>query len=278
MNSLAQSTIRHRRAGRRSWFIAVIGIFLSVPITCAQTVRVAAASDLQFAMVDLVSRYQKQTGQTLSVTYGSSGNFYAEIQGGAPFDIFFSADVLYAQRLIDAHLADPGSVVTYARGQIVLWAPADAHLNLSRDGFACLRDPRVQRIAIANPDHAPYGRAAVAALQKAGLFDGLKSKLVYGENISQAAHFAQSGSAQVGILALSLALSPNMESGDRWVIPPDLYPPLDQAAVVLNSSMSKNAARAFLEFVNSEAGREILSQHGFTIPKPVVPDTQKRNP
>jgi molybdate transport system substrate-binding protein len=229
-------------------------------------------------MDDLVSRYQKQTGHKLSVTYGSSGNFYAQIQSGAPFDVFFSADIVYAQRLIDSRLADPNSLVIYARGQIVLWAPADTQLNLFGAGFAALQDPRVQKIAIANPEHAPYGRAAVAALQHAGLYEQLKSKLVYGENISQAAQFAQSGSAEVGILALSLALSPNMKSGDHWLIPSDLYPPLDQAAVLLNSSANKVGARAFLEFVSSDAGREVLSEHGFKLPKSRSSNAQKQKP
>jgi molybdate transport system substrate-binding protein len=248
--------------------------FLLPPLTCAQTVRIAAASDLQSAMDDLASRYQMQTNKKLSLTYGSSGNFYAQIQNGAPFDLFFSADVLYAQKLVEARLADPDSLFIYARGQIVLWAPADAHLNLSQTGFAALRDPRVQKIAIANPDHAPYGRAAVAALQHAGVLDQIKSKLVYGENISQAAQFAQSGSAQIGILALSLALSPAMKSGDRWLIPPDFYLPLEQAAVLLNSSPSKTDARAFLEFVKSGMGRGVLSEHGFTLPKSARPRAQ----
>jgi molybdate transport system substrate-binding protein len=276
MNSLAQRICRNRRSRRWYCFVALVSVLLLVPASGAQTVRVAAASDLQFAMDELASRYQKQTGQKLSVTYGSSGNFYAQIQSGAPFDIFFSADIIYAQKLIYARLADPSSLSIYARGQIVLWAPADARLNLPQDGFAALRDPRVQKIAVANPDHAPYGRAAIAALQHAGLYDGLRSKLVYGENISQAAQFAQSGSAQVGILALSLALSPSMKSGDCWLIPSDLYPPLDQAAVLLNSSANKAAANAFLKFIVSEPGREILSKHGFKLPKAVAPDAQKQ--
>ena len=257
---------------------ALVGFLLSAPATRAQTVRVAAASDLQFAMDDLASRYQKRTGQKLSASYGSSGNFYTQIQSAAPFDIFFSADILYAQKLIDAHLADPTSLVISARGQIVLWAPSDAQLDLSRAGFAVLRDSRVQKIAIANPDHAPYGRAAVPALQHAGLSEQLKSKLVYGENISQAAQIAQSGRAQVGILALSLALSPNMKSDDRWLIPSEIYPALDQATVLLNSSANQAGARAFLEFVNSEGGREVLSQHGFTLPNPTSHDAQKQKP
>lgn len=257
-------------------FVLVVATLLLIPLpACAQILRIAAASDLQFAMDDLASRYQQQTSKQLSLTYGSSGNFYAQIQNGAPFDLFFSADILYAQKLIDAGLADRDSLFVYARGQIVLWAPPDARLNLADKGFAALRDPRVQKIAIANPDHAPYGRAAIAALQKAGFYDQLKSKLVYGENISQAAQFAQSGSAQVGILALSLALSPNMKSGDRWPIPPDMYPPLDQAAVLLNSSANKPAARAFLDFVKGDVGRDVLSRHGFTLPDAIPPSVQK---
>jgi molybdate transport system substrate-binding protein len=278
MNLLAQCTFRNGRLCRWGCFFALLGFLLPATATWAQTARVAAASDLQFAMDDLVSRYQRQTGRKLSVTYGSSGNFYAQIQSGAPFDVFFSADIVYAQKLIDSRLADPNSLVIYARGQIVLWAPADTHLNLSGAGFAALLDPRVQKIAVANPEHAPYGRAAVAALQHAGLYEQLKSKLVYGENISQAAQFAQSGSAEVGILALSLALSPNMKSGGRWLIPSDMYPPLDQAAVVLNSSANKAGARAFLEFVSSDAGREVLSEHGFTRPKSASPNAQKQKP
>jgi len=166
MNSFAQCALRNSRVRRWGCFFALVGFLLSAPATRAQTVRVAAAFDLQFAMDDLASRYQKRTGQKLSVSYGSSGNFYTQIQSGAPFDIFLSADILCAQKLIDAHLADLTSLVIYARGQ---------------------------KIAIANPDHAPCGRAAVPALQHAGLYEQLKSKLVYDENISQAAQFAQSG-------------------------------------------------------------------------------------
>src|SRR5271165_1657992 len=255
--------------------ISVLACLLVLALSVqAQELRVAAAADLQFAMKDLAGQFEKKTGIKVAVTYGSSGNFYAQIQNGAPFDLFFSADVLYAQKLVEVHLADPDSLFIYARGQIVLWAPADAHLNLSQTGFAALRDPRVQKIAIANPDHAPYGRAAVAAPEHAGVLEQIKSKLVYDENISQAAQFAQSGSAQIGILALSLALSPTMKSGDHWLIPPDFYLPLEQAAVLLNSSPSKTDARAFLEFVKSGMGRRVPSEHGFTLPKSARPGAQ----
>jgi molybdate transport system substrate-binding protein len=263
---------------RMAFILALAALLLSPPAPRAQSLRIAAASDLQFAMDDLASRYEERTEGKLSLVYGSSGNFYAQIQNGAPFDLFFSADVLYAQELVDAHLADPDSLFVYARGQLALWAPPSAHLNLSQNGFAVLRDPRVQKIAIANPDHAPYGRAAVTALQRAGFYEQIKSKLVFGENISQAAQFAQSGSAQVGILALSLVLSPNMQSGDRWLIPRDLFPSLDQAAVLLTLSLNKNEARAFLEFVKSDTAREVLSRHGFTLPESIPPKAPKQKP
>jgi molybdate transport system substrate-binding protein len=270
------TAVTHRPSSNRPAFLFVlVVIFLTPSFILAQTIRVAAASDLQFAVNDLSALYQKQTNRKLLLTFGSSGNFYAQILNGAPFDLLFSADIAYPQKLIDAGRADSTTLLIYARGQLVLWATADAHLNLSEKGFAALRDSGVQRIVIANPAHAPYGRAAVAALQRAGLYDELKSKLVYGENISQAAQFAQSGSAQVGILSLSLSLSPSMKSGDRWLVPSELYPALDQAAVLLTSSANKPEARAFLEFVKSDAAREVLVRHGFITAEPLPAGTQK---
>jgi molybdate transport system substrate-binding protein len=233
--------------------------------TSAQTLRIAAAADLQFALPDLAAQYEKESGIRLAITYGSSGNFFAQIQNGAPFDVFFSADIAYPQKLLEAGLAEPESLRTYAFGRIVLWLPPDSSIDPA--GLDSLLDPRLQKIAIANPDHAPYGRAAVAALQKAGLYDRLKSRFVYGENISQTAQFVQSGSAQAGILALSLALSPAMQKGKRWEIPLDFYPPLEQAVIVLQSSPNKPAARAFLVFLQSEAARATLARYGFVMPK-----------
>jgi molybdate transport system substrate-binding protein len=163
-------------------------------------------------------------------------------------------------------MADRKSLYIYARGRLALWAPSEAGLKLVEKGFSVLADPRVQKIAIANPEHAPYGRAAVAALQRAGVYEQVKSKLVFGENISQAAQFVQSGNAQVGITALSLALSESMKGGERWVVPADYYPPLEQAAVLINGAGSKTKAAGFLEFVKSESGRAILARYGFTAP------------
>lgn len=230
--------------------------------------RVAAASDLQFVMPALAQQFGKQSHVQLTVSYGSSGNFFSQIQNGAPFDLFFSADIDYPRKLDAAGFCEPGTLYEYALGKIVIWAPKDSQLDVASRGWQALLDPRAQRIAIANPAHAPYGRAAVAALKNAGIYAQVQSKLVYGENISQTAQFVQSGSAQVGIVALSLALSPPMQSGQRWKIPADLYPALVQGAVVLKSSRQKAGAKAFLDFIKSAAGRQILETYGFQEPAP----------
>ncbi len=230
----------------------------------AQQLRVAAAADLQFAMKDLAAGYEAKTKQAVTVTYGSSGNFFAQIENGAPFDLFFSADIIYPRKLVEAGLAERPTLYSYAFGRLSLWAPPESHLDLAGKGFSVLLDSKIEKIAIANPEHAPYGVAAIAALQKAGLYEQVKAKLVYGENISQAAQFVQSGNAQVGILALSLAISPIMQEGERWLIPSELHPPLEQAAVVVTSSKNKSAAISFLEFVKSMEGKEILAKYGFS--------------
>ena len=248
--------------------ITILGALLALWPYClrAQTVRVAAASDLQFAMAELARRYEKETGTKVELSFGSSGNLFALIQNGAPFDLFFSADRSYPERLIEARMADRKSLYIYALGRLALWAPSEAGLKLAEKGFSALADPRVQKIAIANPEHAPYGRAAVAALQKAGVYEQAKSKLVFGENISQAAQFVQSGNAQIGMVALSLALSESMKGGERWVVPAGYYPPLEQAAALINGAGSRTEAHGFLEFVKSEAGRAIFVRYGFTAP------------
>jgi molybdate transport system substrate-binding protein len=249
-----------------------VAIFLCLLLfacsTRAQTLRVAAAADLQFAMRDIGGQFEKKTGTKLAVTYGSSGNFRAQIENGAPFDLFFSADSEYPQQLIASGAADAQSLTIYAQGHLVLWAPGSEKLNVAEKGFDVLKDPKVTRIAIANPEHAPYGRTAVAALQKAGLYELVKGKLVYGENISQTAQFVQSGSAQVGLIALSLTFAESMEGGDLWDIPANLYPTMRQEAVVVAKSPNKTAAKAFLDFVKSDDGRKILSNYGFTLPEP----------
>lgn len=249
---------------RFSVLVTLTLALLSVAAARAQEVRVAAAADLKFAMQDLGAQFEKQSGTKVDVTYGSSGNFFSQMQNGAPFDVFFSADIDYPRKLESAGLAEPGTLYEYAVGRIAIWTPADAKVDVARLGWKTLLDASVQKIAIANPEHAPYGRAAVAALQKAGIYEQVKAKLVYGENISQAAQFVQSGNAQAGIVAMSLAVSPGMNDGRRWEIPADMHPPIKQAAIVLKAAKNKDGARAFLEFVKSEAGRATLSKYGFT--------------
>jgi molybdate transport system substrate-binding protein len=231
-----------------------------------KTVRVAAAADLQAAMPEIAKAFATQAGTTIDVAYGSSGNFYAQIQNGVPLDVFFSADNEYPRKLQESGFAEPYSSTIYGIGKIVLWMPARAKCNPDRDGWRCLQDPAVKKIAIANPAHAPYGRAAVAALQKAGIYDAVKAKLVLGENISQAAQFVQSGNAEAGIIADSLTVSPALQGGKKWIIPAELYAPIEQTVVMLKSAKEKFAAQEFIKFVTQGPGREILAKYGFEPP------------
>jgi molybdate transport system substrate-binding protein len=249
----------------KSLIVALVWLLAVIPAR-AQQLAVAAAADLKFAISDVAAQFETKTGTKVNVTYGSSGNFFAQLKNGAPFDVFLSADIDYARKLDEAGLAEPGTLTRYAIGRIVIWAPADSNLRVSELGWKTLLDDRMKKIAIANPEHAPYGRAAVAAMQKAGIYDQVKSKLVFGENISQAAQFVQSGNAQAGILARSLAVSEAMKDGKRWDIPEDLYPPIEQAAIVMKNAKNKEAARAFLDFVKSDAGHATLAKYGFTLP------------
>jgi len=227
-------------------------------------------------MTELASAYEKQSGAKVNLTFGSSGNFFAQIQNGALFDIFFSADSNYPHKLGEASLIIPNSTYDYAIGRLVLWSRADAKVDFSKSGWNSLLDPGVQKIAIANPQHAPYGRAAVAALKSSGLYEKVKDKLIFGENISQAAQFVESGSAQIGILAMSLALSPPLRSGKYWEIPRRQYFPLIQSAVVLKRTEQKDLAVAFMEFVVSPAGTKILEDFGFEKPQSNVDRSPQR--
>ena len=233
-------------------------------------IKVAAASDLTFAFKNVAAQFEKQTGTSVKLTYGSSGNFFAQIQNGAPFDLFFSADVGYPQKLEAAGLIEPGTIYDYASGKLVIWVPNASKLDLSR-GLAVLLDPTIQKIAIANPLHAPYGAAAVAAMRHDAIYDKVKSKLVLGENISQTAQFVQSGNADVGLLALSLAVAPAMNDSGRYVeIPSADYPPLIQAGVILKSSHNKELAAQFLKFLKEPGTVALMEQYGFSIPRDVA--------
>ena len=249
---------------RRLSLIVVLAVgFISQ--CAAQEITVAAAADLQFAMQDVAARYQKEAGKTVKVIYGSSGNFYQQIQNGAPFDVFFSANLDYAKKLEDAGLAEPGSFYPYAKGKIVIWVRNESKLDLN-SGMKVFLNPSVKKIAVANPLHAPYGQAAVAAMQKENIYDQVKDKFVLGENISQTASFVVSGSADVGVVALALALSPNMKDKWRYVeVRAGEYPPIEQAGVVLASSKNKEAAKQFLLFVRTAAIGDVLRSYGFDV-------------
>jgi molybdate transport system substrate-binding protein len=250
----------------RSLAIAVFVFWIATGLCAAQTITVAAAADLQFAFQDVATRFQKDTGKTVKLIFGSSGNFFAQIQNGAPFDVFFSADIDYPRRLETAGLAEPGTIYPYATGKIVLWVPKESKLDLSR-GLQVLLDPSIRKIAIANPEHAPYGRAAVAALRHENIYDKVSAKFVLGENISQTASFVVSGSADIGILALSLALAPSLkEKGKYLEIPSEDYPAIEQAAVILKSSSNKQTARQFVAFLKTQEIQSLLRSYGFTVP------------
>ena len=182
-------------------------------------VRVAAAADLNAALDALIARFGQSHDVDVTVSYGSSGTFYTQILNQAPFDLFLSADLQYPNELVARGLTLPQTEFTYAVGRLVLWAPATSPHDIARDGLQALTAASIAHVAIANPEHAPYGRAAVAAMQSAGVYDRLQPKLVFGENVSQAMQFAQSGAADAAIVALSLALAPNVERGRVFEIP-----------------------------------------------------------
>lgn len=233
-----------------------------------QQLRVAAAADLQFVFQDLSARFQKETGHAVELTFGSSGNFFSQIQNGAPFDLFFSADVDYPAKLEAAGLIEPGTLSRYASGRIVLWVPKNSSIDV-RKGLQTLLDSRVRRIAIANPEHAPYGRAAVAALRHEKIYTKVSEKLILGENISQTAQFVESGNADAGILALSLAVAPLLKTeGIYFEIPTSSYPAIDQAVVILRSSKQKEIARQFLNFLERPEVADFMRSHGLNAPEP----------
>jgi molybdate transport system substrate-binding protein len=251
--------------GRRV-ILAVAAIWLAwCGLANAQTLTIAAASDLQSVLPTIALDFEKQSGITTRLTFGSSGNFFSQLQNGAPFDVFLSADIDYPQQLIKGGQAVGETLYEYAAGRIVLWTRKETGINLVR-GLQILSDPRVRRIAIANPEHAPYGRAAVAALRHEHLYDTVQSKLVLGENISQAAQFVQSGNADVGIIALSVALAPALKSDGVYMeIPLSMYPPIQQGAVVLRSSKNQPAARDFLKFLKRPESLKLLADFGFAV-------------
>jgi len=251
----------------RKVLLLVILATVCASAAAAQQPTVAAAADLNYALTELAHRFESTTGTSVKLSFGASGNLYSQILNGAPFDLFFSADEDYPNKLVAAGVAEASSLRTYAVGHLVLWVPNSSPFNPEKLQMGVLTQPSVTRIAIANPQHAPYGRAAMAALEHFGLREKIADKLVFGESVSQAAQFVQSGNAQAGLIALSLAKSPSMQSaGKFWELPSEAYPELRQAVMIVSASKQKEAATAFLDFVLSPEGVAVFRQFGLTPP------------
>jgi molybdate transport system substrate-binding protein len=263
------------RSRRRILASAAVALSLSFLAGCggatasdrgSPDLRIAAAADLRYAMEELVEAFEAQhPGAEVSVSFGSSGTLFAQLENEAPFDLYLSADVSYAERLREEGLVMRDGVFTYAVGRIVVWVPAGSPLDVERLGMEALLQPSVRTVAIANPDHAPYGRAAVAAMRSFGVYGRVRDRLVLGENIAQTAQFVQTGSADVGIIALSLALAPGAD-GRWWEVPAHAHPPILQGGAIMRWARDPAAARAFVALLLGPRGRGILARYGFEEP------------
>ena len=219
---------------------------------------VAAASDLTPAFEEIGREFESAYNTNVVVVFGSTGMLTRQIEHGAPVDLFAAANISYVDQLDQKSLIIPDSKAIYARGRITLWTPNESPLRLQ--GIADLARPEVMRIAIANPDHAPYGLAARQALQSAGIWERVQSKLVYGDNIRQTLQYAETGNVEVAIVALSLS----MESNGRWsLIPEELHQPLDQGLAIMKTTKNEKAARAFAAFIAGPQGQAIMKKYGF---------------
>ena len=244
--------------------LLLAGAMLFAAFAHAGKITIAAAADLKFAMDEIVSTFQRSnSADRVDVIYGSSGKFHAQIQRGAPYDLYFSADIAFPRALAKAGFA-ASEVRPYAVGRIVLWSAA---MDARQMTLASLTDARVARVAIANPRHAPYGKRAEEALRATGLWDTVEPKLVYGENIAHAAQFVQSGNAQVGVIALALAVSPELAGkGGYWLIPDHLHAPLEQGFIITRRAQGNALAQRFADYMGSQAARAVMTRYGFVLP------------
>lgn len=231
----------------------------------AEKITVAAAADLKFAMDEIVTAFKKTNiSDEVEVIYGSSGKFNTQIQQGAPYDLYFSADIAFPRALAEVGLA-ASAVKPYAVGRIVLWS---ASMDASKMTLESLLDRKIAHIAIANPKHAPYGKRAEEALRSTNLWDKVEAKLVYGENIAHTAQFIQTGNAQVGIIALSLAVNPELASkGGYWLIPDKLHQPLEQGFVITKRAENNALAKRFSDYMGSQSVRTVMTKYGFVLPE-----------
>jgi len=258
---------RHRRFWLKS-LLGLLGLSTSCVAVAQPVPTVAAASDLKFALEEVAAQFEKDTGHKLRLVFGSSGNFYSQLLQGAPFHLFMSADEGFVFKLADAGKTE-GRGKLYAFGRIGIKVPKGSPLKADgqlKDLSAALKDGRLKRFAIANPEHAPYGMRAEEALRRAGLWEQISSKLVYGENVSQAAQFALSGSTQGGIIAYSLALAPQVKAqGDFALIPEEWHQPLVQRMVLMKNAPA--AAKAFYDHLSTPAAQAVMVRYGFAMPK-----------
>lgn len=252
--------------------LLLIAALASAPIRAEGTARpllIAAAADLRFALDEVLAEFRRaHPGHDARPAYGSSGTLFAQLDNGAPFDLFLSADVKLPRQLIERGRAGEDTLFLYAIGHLVVWVPRDSQLDVARLGARALLDPSVRKVAIANPEVAPYGAAAVAALKHLGVHEAVRGRLVLGENAAQAAQFLQSRAADAGVISLSLALAPGMRDAGRWwEVPADSHPRLEQAGVIRTGAANRAGALALREFLTAPAGRAILQRHGFTPPE-----------
>lgn len=250
-----------RRIAWTAWVLIWIA-----PLTHAEDVKIAAASDLRFALHEIAGQFYRHTGTRIRPTFGSSGDLTRLILEGAPFELFLSADEHYVERLVRGKRTQ-GEGINYARGHIVIFVPKGGRINPDLgDVRQALADGRLHRFAIANPAHAPYGRAAREVLLKAGIWNGVQERLVLGENAAQAMQFLLSGSVDAGIVPLSLAIAPSVAARGRFaIIAEDAYAPLRQRMVLLRGASQD--ARRFYRFLQNAAARRLLTQYGFSVLK-----------
>jgi molybdate transport system substrate-binding protein len=251
----------------KCFLTSFLGLACLAPLSAQTSLRVAAAADLEPVLPPILEQFRQATGIRAEATYQASAVLATQIQNGAPFDLFLSADLGYPKRLIDAGLADAAGTtdsftpIVYARGTLVLWARKDA--LLPPPSLDLLRSPELKRLAIANPERAPYGRAAVAALNSLKIYDALKPRLVTAENIAQAAQFVDSGNADAGLISLTAALTPRLAaSGVYFVIPRDLYPTIEQGAVIVSNTTQRPAVHKLLDFLLSVSVQAQFSKSG----------------
>jgi molybdate transport system substrate-binding protein len=246
--------------------VLVIALLSTTSPLFAGQVTITAASDLQYAMKDIITAFElKNPGNNIAAVYGSSGKAVSQIENGAPYDMFFSADISYPEKLKKSGMAI-SEPKPYAIGRITVWVTKRSGLDVSK-GIALLSDPKIKTIAIANPEHAPYGRIAKEVLEHEKVYEKLRSKLVLGENIQQTAQFVQTGAADAGIIAYSLVLAPALaKEGNYYLIPTTAHQPIVQGYVLLKQAAGNAAAAKFEQFIASPAARAIFKKYGFILP------------